>query len=107
MKDILLNGFPIATGIIQGKLYYSEAPYSDHPITSDTILVVDYPASTFLRQALQAGGVIAEGGTSMIEMARHLADIGKPVIFGVGEISVYSGTVTLIVNNFGSRIEVG
>jgi phosphohistidine swiveling domain-containing protein len=82
-----VRGFCICEGSVEGVVHISTEPYKDDAkLTSNSILVLEYPASTFLRLMRKAGGVIADRGTDKIEAAKFLAHTGKPVFFG-GDLS--------------------
>ena len=83
-----LEGFSICEGSAEGIVHVTASPYGDEAkVTGATILVLEYPASTFLRLMAKAGGVIAESGTNRIEAAKFLGKAGKPVFFGAGALS--------------------
>lgn len=81
---VKLDGFSISEGTVEGKVHilFSD-PFSDKTtVDENTILVVDYPASTLVRFMNCAGGVIAESGTNRIEIASYMGRSHKPVFFG-------------------------
>lgn len=85
---VRVSGFCICEGSAEGIVHISTSPYTDDAeVASDTILVLEYPASTFLRLMRKAGGVIADRGTNKIEAAKFLGKASKPVFFGAGSLS--------------------
>lgn len=96
-----MEGFCICEGTVEGIVHIATSPYKDmENINSNTILVLDYPASTFLRLMSKAGGVVADKGTNKIETSKFLSKLGKVAFFGAGKISAQ------LLNGVRIRLEV-
>ena len=84
----VVEGFSICVGSASGAVYIATFPYSGiESVTDRTILLLDYPAATYLRLMYRAAATVASRGTSKIEAANFLRKLGRPAFFGAGDLA--------------------
>lgn len=85
---VKLEGFCICAGEASGTLQRCFDAYRERElITAETILVLDYPATSFLPLMRRAQAVISAKGTDLTDGAGFLCDNNKPSIYGVGDLA--------------------
>lgn len=86
-SEIDVAGFCISVGEAEGTVIFVNNPYQElQHSPSETVLLLSYPAITFIRLMHESCAVIAEMGTNKIEAATFLRQLDKPVLFGAGHL---------------------
>jgi len=85
MKNKVLNGVPISSGIAIGKIRFINTFHDMHNIENGDIIVVKFSRPDYVLVFKKISGIVCINGGKMSHLAILAREFGIPGVFGVSD----------------------